>query len=123
MLADNPTLYYANDDVTRFIAGIPVESDETLALEAKVGEYVVVAKRKGDKWYIGGMCNGDHMWRDFEVSLDFLGDKEYTLTSYEDGVNAPRQAMHYVRNTRKVQKGDRIKIRMSRNGGYAAVVE
>lgn len=123
MLADNPTLYYANDDVTRFIAGIPVESDETLALEAKAGEYVVVAKRKGDKWYIGGMCNGDHKWRDFEVSLDFLGDKEYTLTSYEDGVNAPRQAMHYVRNTRKVQKGDRIKIRMSRNGGYAAVVE
>ena len=46
-----------------------------------------------------------------------------TLTSYEDGVNAPRQAMHYVKNTRKVTKDDTVKIRMARNGGYAAVIE
>ena len=123
MLADNPTLYYANDDVTRFIAGVPVETDETLALDAKVGEYALVAKRKGDRWYIGGMTNNEQKWRDFEITLGFLGDGEYTLTSYEDGVNAPRQAMHYVKNVRKVRKGDTVKVRMARNGGYAAVIE
>lgn len=123
MLADNPTLYYANDDVARFMAGVPVVSDETKALEAKAGEYVIVAKRKGDKWYVGGMTNGAETWRDFEIALDFLGDGEYTMTSYEDGVNAPRQAMHYVKNTRKVRKGDTVKVRMARNGGYAAVIE
>lgn len=123
MLADNPTLYYANDDVARFMAGVPVVSDETKALEAKAGEYVIVAKRKGDKWYIGGMTNGAATWRDFEITLDFLGDGEYTMTSYEDGVNAPRQAMHYTKNTRKVRKGDTVKVRMARNGGYAAVIE
>lgn len=123
MLADNPTLYYANDDVTRFMAGVPVTTDETRSLAAKVGEYVIVAKRKADKWYIGGMTNGEHKWRDIEITLDFLGDGEYTLTSYEDGVNAPQQAMHYVKNTRKVNKGDKVKVRMARNGGYAAVIE
>ena len=123
MLADNPTLYYANEDVARFMAGVPVMTDQTKALEAKVGEYAIVAKRKGDKWYIGGMTDNDKEWRDFEVKLDFLGDGEYTLTSYEDGVNAPRQAMHYVKNTRKVTKDDTVKIRMARNGGYAAVIE
>lgn len=123
MLADNPTLYYANDDVTRFMADVPVVTDETVALDAKVGQHAIVAKRKGDRWYIGGMTNGEKKWREFEITLDFLGDGEYTMTSYEDGVNAPYQAMHYIKNTRKVHKGDTIKIKMARNGGYAAVIE
>lgn len=123
MLADNPTLYYSNGDVAGFMAGVPVVSDETKALEAKIGEYLIVAKRKGDKWYLGGMTNNGEKWREFEITLDFLGDGEYTMTSYEDGVNAPRQAMHYTKNTRKVRKGDTVKVRMARNGGYAAVIE
>ena len=55
MLADNPTLYYRNEDCTRFITQVPVTWDETVVLEAKVGEYVIVAKRKGEKWFIGGI--------------------------------------------------------------------
>ena len=57
MLADNPTLYYRNEDCTRFITSVPVTWDETVALEAKAGEYAIIAKRKGDKWFIGGMTN------------------------------------------------------------------
>ena len=53
MLADNPTLYYRNEDCTRFITSVPVTWDETVALEAKAGEYAIIAKRKGDKWFIG----------------------------------------------------------------------
>ena len=122
MLADNPTLYYANDDCTRFIAGVPVATDVTKALAAKAGEYAVVAKKKGNDWYVGGIANGAERWREIEVDLDFLGDGEYLITSYEDGVNAPVQAMHYVKNSRNVSKGDKLKIRMARNGGYAALI-
>ena len=46
MLADNPTLYYQNDDCTRFITQVPVTWDETKALKAKTGEYVTPC---GDK--------------------------------------------------------------------------
>ena len=123
MLADNPTLYKANEDCARFIAGIPVQSDVTKALKAKAGEYSIVAKKKGDKWYVGGMTNNDQQWREFDIVLDFLGDGEYTMTSYEDGVNAPVQAMHYIKNVKKVKKGDTVKVKMARNGGYAAVIE
>ena len=41
-------------------------------LEAKVGEYVIVAKRKGEKWFIGGMTNDKENEREFEINLDFL---------------------------------------------------
>jgi alpha-glucosidase len=58
-----------------------------------------------------------------EVALDFLPENQtFTLTSFEDGINADRQAMHYVKKVREVKKGDVVKIKMVRNGGYAAVL-
>ena len=88
MLADNPTLYYRNEDCTRFITQVPVTWDETVVLEAKVGEYVIVAKRKGEKWFIGGMTNDKENEREFEINLDFLKDgRTYRVTSFEDGIN------------------------------------
>lgn len=123
MMADNPTLYYQNEDCTRFMADVPVQTDETIALEAKIGKHLIAAKRKGEKWYIGGMANSEGV-REFNVTLDFLdAGKEYTMTSYEDGINADVQAMHYTKNVRKVKKGDTVKIRMVGNGGYAAILE
>lgn len=124
MMADNPTLYYREEDCARFMAEIPVETDETVALAAKVGEYVVVAKRKKDKWYIGGITNGNVNERVFDLSLDFLdADRDYHIISYEDGVNANRQAMHYVKKEGRVRKGQILRIRMARNGGFAAVID
>ena len=81
MLADNPTLYYRNEDCTRFITSVPVTWDETVALEAKAGEYAIIAKRKGDKWFIGGMTNNGQTEREFAVKLDFLKkDRTYQMT-------------------------------------------
>lgn len=124
MLADNPTLYYRNEDCTRFITSVPVTWDETIALEAEAGEYVIVAKRKGDKWFIGGITNNGKTEREFTVKLDFLKkDRSYQMTSFVDGINAGRQAMDYRRKTSQVKGGDELKIKMVRNGGFAAVIE
>lgn len=124
MLADNPTLYYRNEDCTRFITQVPVTWDETVALEAKTGEYVIVAKRKGDKWYIGGITNNGEVAREFTVSLDFLKqNRSYQMTSFEDGINAGRQAMDYRCKSSQVKVGDSLTITMARNGGFAAIIE
>lgn len=124
MMADNPALYYQHPDCSQFMADVPVQTDETISMAAKVGEYAIVAKRKGNKWYIGGMTNNKEKERVFELPLDFLQDgKTYQMTSFEDGVNANRQAMHYVKNVKQVKKGQTIKIKMARNGGFAAVIE
>ncbi|MFC4675581.1 glycoside hydrolase family 97 protein [Dysgonomonas termitidis] len=124
MLADNPTLYYRNEDCTKFITQVPTTWDETKALAAQVGEYTIVAKRKGDKWYIGGMTNNKETSREFELDLSFLNNgKTYTMTSFEDGINAGRQAMDYRKKSTGVKSGDKIKINMARNGGFAAVIE
>ena len=95
-----------------------------IALKAKVGEYAIVAKRKGDKWYIGGMTNNREQQRDFELNLNFLKEGQtYRMTSFEDGINANRQAMDYRMKERTLRKGDKLTISLARNGGFAAVIE
>ena len=123
MLADNPAEYYKNDDCARYIASVPTTWDETRALESEVGKYVIVAKRKGKKWYIGGICEGEKSERVFNVKLDFLGDGEFSLTAFKDGINADMQAMHYNKVEKKVTKDSTIEIKMVKNGGFAAVIE
>ncbi len=124
MLADNPTLYYRNPDCTAFITSVPTTWDETKALAANAGEIAVVAKRKGNKWFIGGITNGKEKTREVELNFDFLEEgKTYTMTYFEDGINAGRQAMDYRRKNIQVKAGNKLTIKMVRNGGFAAVLE
>ncbi|WP_460685272.1 glycoside hydrolase family 97 protein [Niabella aquatica] len=124
MLADNPTMYYKNIDATDFITSVPVIWDETKVLDAKLGEYVVVAKRKGDEWFIGGITNASEKWRTFKIKLDFLDPGvHYRMDMFEDGINAPKQAMDYRFNTKQVKKGDSLEVKLARNGGFAARIK
>lgn len=124
MLADNPTRYNKEKECFDFIKRVPVIWDETKALAAKVGEYAIVAKRKGNIWYIGGITNSKEKERNFEINLDFLNrDRNYTMVSFEDGINAEKQAMDYKRNESKVNYGDKIHVRIVKNGGFAAIIE
>ena len=78
MLADSPSNYYREPVCMEFLSQVPVVWDETRVLKASVGEYVVVARRHGDTWYIGGMVG--EKGQKFEIDLDFIkGNK--TLTS------------------------------------------
>jgi alpha-glucosidase len=122
MLADNPTLYYRERECTDFITSVPVTWDETKVIYAKVGEAVVVAKRKNDKWFFGGLTNSKS--RTIDVSFDFLPQgKNYTLTYFEDGINADRQAMDFKKKTISINSETNLSIKMERNGGWAGSLE
>ena len=122
MMADNPVYYYREHPCTEFIASVPTTWDELRVLRARCGEQVVVARRKGDRWFIGGITNNRPY--STEVALDFLpAGRSYTMTSFEDGVNADLQAMDYKKRERKVDASTVVKIDMVRNGGWAAVIE
>ncbi len=83
----------------------------------------MVAKRSGDRWYIGAV-NGTDDNMEVEVSLDFLEKgKTYDMVYFKDGPNAFRQAMDYRRGMDKVTSGSAVKINMARNGGWTAVME
>lgn len=122
MLADNPVYYNREKECLDFMASVPVTWDETRCLYAKVGEAVVIARRKGDKWYIGGISGSKG--KEVTIPLDFLSSgRSYNMVYSQDGVNADRQAMDYKRKTGQVDASTQITIRMVRNGGWAATIE
>ncbi|MCB0732905.1 MAG: glycoside hydrolase family 97 catalytic domain-containing protein, partial [Ignavibacteriae bacterium] len=72
MLPDSPSDYYREEECTEFYSKIPVEWDDLKVLEAKIGDYTLLARRNGDDWYIGAIT--DWIPREFEINFDFLSD-------------------------------------------------
>ncbi len=120
MMCDSPTNYMAEQECTDFIAAIPTVWDETVALDGKVAEYVVMARRKADTWYVGAMAGWDG--REMEIDLGFLPEGEYSMTVFRDGVNAHRIASDYRKVTMDVPSDRKMKIKMAPGGGWAAVI-
>ncbi|MCJ7446198.1 MAG: glycoside hydrolase family 97 protein [Bacteroidales bacterium] len=118
MLSDNPTIYMREQESTDFITKVPVTFDETVALDGKVGEYAALARRKGNTWYAGAMTS----WtpRELEIDFSFLGEGNYEAVIFRDGINADRDATDYVREVIKISANDKLKIRLSPGGGWAA---
>lgn len=118
MLSDNPTAYQKEPDCTQFIANVPTVFDETVALDGKVGEYISIARRKGDTWYVGAMTNWNA--RDITIDFSFLGDGTYEAEIFKDGINADRDATDYKREVIIVTKNTKQTISLSGGGGWTA---
>jgi alpha-glucosidase len=124
MISDSPRMFDQNPDCRDFIFATPVTWDETHALAADAGQYAVVARRHGDKWWIGGISNGVEKTREFDLDLSFLpSGKTFRMTAFEDGPNSTFQAMDYNIRTQELKNGDKLHIKLVRNGGFAAVLE
>ncbi len=131
MLADSPTKYMQNQECTDFIAQIPTVYDQVVPLDGKLGEYVVVAKRKGARWYIAAMNNWQA--RDLTVDLSLLIKMNETNNKLEklngranifaDGINADREATDYKHTQRQINSDDKLQIHLAPGGGWTAIVE
>ena len=117
MLCDSPQHYEQEKECTEFISKIPTVWDETVALDGKVGDYIIVARRSGDKWYVGGLVG--HEARTVTFSLDFLGEGDWNAELFKDGVNATRHAEDYKRTI--VDVDNAMTVEMAPGGGFAAV--
>ena len=123
MLCDSPSNYMKEPECLEFISEVPTVWDEIVPLDGKVAEYVAVAKRKGDVWYVGGMTNWDA--RDMEVDLlQVLGDGEWTVEIFTDGVNADRAGCDYRKSEYVLKAADnntfRLGVHLAPGGGFAA---
>jgi len=122
MLADNPFNYLREPEITSFITSVPVTWDETKVLNGRVGEYIVKAKRKGEKWFLGAM--GNDQSHDLKIEASFLkANVKYQIILIQDGINADFQAMDFKRIVKPIKAGDIIDIKMVKDGGYVAVIE
>ena len=120
MLCDNPCNYEAEPECTDFIAAVPTVWDESVPIDGRVGEYVLMARRRGDTWYVGGLTDWNS--RTVSVDLSFLAPGRYEMTLFADGVNADAVARDFSRTTAVVEAGSSRTVRMAQGGGFAMVL-
>lgn len=122
MLADNPTIYEQEKECTAFISSLPTTYDEMRVLSGKMGEYIIVARRQGNDWYVAGETNWES--RDVEVSASFLPAGTYAMTAFTDGINADKNATDYSvweeQFSLPVSTSQTVSIHMASGGGFAA---
>ncbi len=115
MLADMPTAYEQEPTILNALKTIPTTWDETRAIDGKIGEYAVIARRRGDTWYIAGMTN----WEERTLSLDlsFLSKDTYQMELFKDGINANRVGRDYIRETGTLENTN-LDIQLKQGGGF-----
>lgn len=117
MLCDSPMEYRKYPDIMKFLTDVPVTFDDTKALDAKVGEYALMAKRKGNNWYVGGMTNWDA--RTVEVDFAFLpAGVEYQATIIKDAPQADTEPTQYLCEDIKITNETKLQVNMAKGGGF-----
>ena len=118
MLCDSPSSYRDEDECAQYIAEIPTVWDETIAIDGKLGEYVIIARRSGDRWYVGGITNWEE--REIEIDLSPLNLKHDQAVEFRDGVNANKIAEDYVKSSVTVTDNTYM-VKMSKGGGFVLI--
>lgn len=118
MLSDSPSNYFREPEAMEFLAAVPTEWDESKALDGRIGEYVVIARRNGSDWYVGAMTN----WtgRELEIDFSYLPEGNFQMDAYQDGVNADRFGSDYKLVRTQVNRTTKLKVKLVPGGGWAA---
>lgn len=117
-ICDSPTEYAKYPELERFVTQVPVTWDETLPLDGEVGEHILIAKRKGNEWWIGAMTSDSA--RNYNVKLDFLPKgKVYDVEIIADAADADAYPRHYDFNRKAVRRGDTLPLTLVKGGGAA----
>lgn len=109
-VSDSPDAY-AGADGFDFVRGAPASWDETRFIAGEVGEWIVLARRKGDQWYVGAMTDGAA--RTVTVPLAMLGKGRFAAAISEDG-DQPATLRH---RAMQVTAADSIDLRLAPGGG------
>lgn len=119
-LVDFPSVYKALPDyVQNFVKQLPTVWDETRMIYGYPGRDVVMARRSGEKWFIGGI-NGEKADKAITLNLDFLADgKSYTAKIITDGTDSKS----FAASQTSVKKGDQLPVKMLPAGGFSVVIE
>jgi alpha-glucosidase len=118
IFSGNPSEAYLEPAFMELLGSLPTTWDETIILDAKVGDYIVTARRKDNDWYVAGM--GDWSTYDLDLQFDFLDNNSlYSATICKDGINADRYAADYaLSNNTQIKHKEKMKIHLAPGGGF-----
>jgi alpha-glucosidase len=110
-----------NKPGSEFLKIVPTTWDDIRFIGGYPGDYIALAKRSGDTWFIGIMNNS--IARTVPIKLDFLNDGIYEAGLWCDGKNADRQPEEITKSQKSLKSGDQLKIALAKNGGCVMVLK
>ncbi len=122
MAADLPENYLAHPDAFQFIRDVPTDWEDTRVLNARIGDYVTIARKQrgGEDWFLGSVT--DEVGRSLEAPLSFLDrNREYTAEIYRDSDDADWKTNPeaYCIEKRAVDANTVLPLRLAPGGGMA----
>jgi alpha-glucosidase len=115
-LAGNISDYIREPEYASFFGKMPTVWDETIVLDGKISDYILVARRNGNDWWVAAMT--DWTPRTLDLDLLFLGEGNFSAEIYQDGMNADQYASDYKRVEAEVNPDSKIRITMAPGGGW-----
>jgi alpha-glucosidase len=116
-LCDQPGNYRGQPGAD-FLKIVPTVWDETRVLDGAVAQHLVMARRSGNEWFLGALT--DHQSRQIPIRLDFLGPGKWTMSLWSDAPDSGLNAEHLQTETRTVDAGNTLDLRLAPNGGAVA---
>lgn len=117
MLADYPAAYLGQPGF-EFLQKVPATWDETRVLTGEIGDFIVIARRKGSEWFIGAMT--DWTARELEIPLGFLPKGNFQAEVYQDAPDADLHPDLLEKKMMQLTRSDKLRIKMAPGGGLAA---
>lgn len=116
--ADRPEGYYTLPDAAKaFLRDVPNAWDDIKLLDGYPGKDAIIARKKGNSWYIGGISADNIKEKTKRISFNFLPDGiKYKLTLIADDNHDKKFSTQYL----VVDKTSSIDVKMLRRGGFAA---
>ncbi|NQU55112.1 MAG: glycoside hydrolase family 97 catalytic domain-containing protein [Bacteroidetes bacterium] len=125
VLPDSPEEYLKKEDLFDCIRKMPAHFDSYKVLDGEIGEFITVARKSGDEWFVGSLTNRES--RELNINFDFLNKgTKYIATFYEDadGTNFQNNKEAYkIRKDVVLKKGSIEKIKLAPGGGNAIWIQ
>lgn len=120
MLASAPSEFKKYPDILEFVSRTPTTWDDTKVLGGEMGQFVMIARRKGDQWFVGALTDWDARSMLLDLSKFLDTTKEYSAVIVRDGPNADRFPQNYCCKTVSVAGAGKLEVEMRKGGGFAA---
>lgn len=115
-MADRPKMYL-NSPAKAMLQQMKATWDETVFIDGYPGEFVCLARRNGNDWYLAAINASEE--REISIPLNFLKSGEYNITLYKDSRTEPLTNIEIV--TEKVNSAEPLKIKLLKNGGFCTI--
>lgn len=115
--ADKPEAYERYPEALRFLDQLPSGWDETRYVAGHPSEGTVLARRSGDRWFLGAISVGSA--RTVTAPLGFLGGGAWTIELVRDGSATERGDVVWSRQRRRA--ADTLSVDVPANGGFTAI--